>query len=691
MSVQRLVMPAVIGWLLIALDTSADDGRNATLTIESALAQRLINPDLPQSEIEAYTESHILPMPEVTTVGEWETYAKQVREDVLKKVVFRGEAAKWRTLPTKVEWQGEIEGGPGYRIRKLRYEVVPGMWTAGLLYEPEKLSGKVPVVMNVNGHDRPDGMAADYKQMRCINQAKRGMIALNLEWLGMGQLATPGFNHYSMNQVNLCGTSGLAPFYLAMSRGLDILLQHENADPARVAVAGLSGGGWQTIFISSLHTRVTLCNPVAGYSSFKTRARYQSDLGDSEQTPCDLASVTDYAQLTAMLAPRPALLTNNAEDNCCFKAEHALPPLLEAAQPIYKLYNKPTNLRYHINNDPGTHNFLVDNRQQLYGMLEEFFLGNLDKNAAKEIASEDELKTKDQLHVKLPEGNLDFNSLALQLSDGLSHSQPAGAGELSAWQTQQRPKLHDIVKLKAFHTLAIQQSQRNSENLSASFWWLRFGGDWTVPAVELSVPGSKSKKLAIVVADDGRSSLTGETQHLLNDGYRVLAIDPFYFGESKITKHDFLYAILVSSLGDRPIGIQAGQLQAAAKWAREEFGCEHVKLVAAGPRTSLISLVAAASGDQFETLQLRGSLGSLRELLEQNKGMDKVPESLCFGLLEQFDIPELVLLAGPDRVQFVDASDRCRTELQSVMKAYPKLSTDLFAQPTRAAGASGDE
>ena len=50
------------------------------------------------------------------------------------------------------------------------------------------------------------------------------------------------------------GTSGLAPFYLSLKRGLDVLLSLENADPARVGVAGLSGGGWQTIIISALDT-----------------------------------------------------------------------------------------------------------------------------------------------------------------------------------------------------------------------------------------------------------------------------------------------------------------------------------------------------------------------------------------------------------------------------------------------------
>ena len=130
------------------------------------------------------------------------------------------------------------------------------------------------------------------------------MLALNVEWLGMGQLSGDGFKHYKMNQLDLCGTSGLAPFYLSMSRGLDLLLSLDHADPTRVAVAGLSGGGWQTILISSLDTRVTLANPVAGYSSFITRAHHTKDLGDSEQTPSDFGAIADYTHLTMLLAPR---------------------------------------------------------------------------------------------------------------------------------------------------------------------------------------------------------------------------------------------------------------------------------------------------------------------------------------------------------------------------------------------------
>lgn len=659
------------GVLLILLHVSvtACVTSAADLSVKSALKQRIIDPQLPLAEIQAYTEARILPMPELTNVADWEAYANHTRQNVLDNVVFRGEAQAWRSIPTRVEWLETIEGGPGYHIQKLRYEVVPGLWVAALLYEPDQLNGKVPVVMNVNGHERPDGKAVNYKQLRCINLVKRGMIALNIEWLGMGQLNTPGFDHYRMNQLNLCGTSGLAPFYLSMSRGLDILLRHRNADPKRVAVAGLSGGGWQTIFISSLDERVTFCNPVAGYSSFRTRSRFLSDMGDSEQTPCDLASITDYAQLTAMLAPRPVLLTKNAEDNCCFRAEHALPPLLEAAQPVYRMYGKPDHLRYHVNHDPGTHNFGLDNRLQLYAAIGDFFYPDHPDFLRTEIASDDEVKSKEELFVELPDNNLDFNTLALQISSRHERSLPHRAEELKAWQREQRPRLAQLVRAHDYQTVAIEHSSQSSSIGSAIWRWLRIDGNWTVPSVEIFTPQSDPAKLTIVISDQGRASAILDTSILLSAGHRVLALDPFYFGESKIAERDFLFAILLSSIGDRPLGLQASQILSVARWAKAEQGVEQIRIVADGPRTSLIALVAAAlSEDVIDGVETFGSLGSLHELIEQNKGMNEVPESLCFGLLKHFDIAQLAALVLPRGIQFHNMAGSADRDVRLVIE-----------------------
>ena len=292
-----------------------------TLGLHEVLAKPILAPNQPAVEVKVYTASRVPAVRIPTSVSDWERYADEIRQRVHDEVIFRGEARSWRDARTEVEWLSSLPGGAGYRIRKLRYEVIPGLWIPALLYEPDDLAAKTPVVVNVNGHDQEDGKAADYKQIRAINQAKRGMLALNLEWMGMGQLDTPGFSHYKINQLDLLGTSGISLHYLAQKRAIDLMLDHPNADPERVAVTGLSGGGWQTIFISSLDDRVALANPVAGYSSYVTRTQFPSlDLGDSEQTPSDLASVADYTHLTALRAPRPTLLTHNARDTCCFRA-----------------------------------------------------------------------------------------------------------------------------------------------------------------------------------------------------------------------------------------------------------------------------------------------------------------------------------------------------------------------------------
>ena len=611
------------------------------------LARNIIGPNLALAEIQSYTENRVPLMPALKSAAEWENEAARLRREALNDVIFRGEASQWRDAKSKVEWLDTIAGGPGYTIRKLRYEALPGLWIPALLYLPEKITGKVPVHLAVNGHDAL-GKAAPYKQIRCINLAKRGVISLNAEWLGMGQLRSPGFAHYTMNQLDLCGSSGIAPFYLAMSRALDILLALPEADPQRVAVSGLSGGGWQTIFISALDTRVTLANPVAGYSSFRTRARNFGDLGDSEQTPSDLATVVDYTHLTAMLAPRGALLTYNAKDQCCFATGHALQPLLDAAQPAFKLFKADAKLRWHSNHVPGTHNFDQENREVFYRMLGDTFFPGDTKFDAKELAVEAEVKKAEELNVPLPADNLDFNQLATRLAKDLPRgiSTALSVVPSSRLQQAQRALLGGVVHAKHYTVTAELAGAETTNDVTATHWRLKMGDAWTVPAVELTQGAPRST--VILVGDVGRKGLSAEAAQLLADGHRVVAVDPFYFGESRIDQKDFLFALLVAAVGDRPLGLQASQLTATARWLSTERKLGPVKLISVGPRASVFSTVAAALEEKaIAGLELRNPLGSLKEIIAKNVGVNQQPELFCFGLLEQFDVPQLRALVAP--------------------------------------------
>ncbi|KKL51397.1 hypothetical protein LCGC14_2295910, partial [marine sediment metagenome] len=246
----------------------------------------------------------------------------------------------------RVVWGPVLRPDAAYVIRKLRYEIFPDYWIPALLYEPTRLRGRVGVVLNPNGH-HTGGKAAIYKQARCINLAKRGLIALNFEFIGMGELGGD-HPHNNLAVLDMTGMSCAGAFYLGMRKGLDVLLSHPRADRKRVAMTGLSGGGWQTIVLSALDSRITLSVPVAGYTSLMVRAARLCDIGDIEQLPPDLATVLDYQDMTAMLAPRPTLQTYNAKDDCCFESGYALKPLTDAAAGAFASFDKRDSLRTHV-------------------------------------------------------------------------------------------------------------------------------------------------------------------------------------------------------------------------------------------------------------------------------------------------------------------------------------------------------
>jgi hypothetical protein len=592
-----------------------------TLSLDAALAKPILAANQPLVEVQVYTASHVKSMPLVGSAQQWTQTKELLRQRVLNDVILRGEGRRWAEAKTSVQWL-DVLPGKGYRIKRLRYEVIPGLWIPALLYEPEKLTGKVPVILNTNGHEGT-GVANDYIQIRCINEAKKGALALNFEWLGMGQLKSDGFNHTRSNQLDLVGTNGVVLHYLSQKRGLDILLAHPNADPSRVAVTGLSGGGWQTILISSLDPRVTIANPIAGYSSFVTRAQFpDQDLGDSEQTPVDLASIADYTTLTAMRAPRATMIGNNAFDNCCFRGDYANAPLIWAARPYYALYNAVDKLTAHINFDPG-HNYGQENREAFYRFVRDnFYRGDDQAFPVKEIPSAEDVRTPEQLRIDLPAGNLDFHKLALRLSEGLPRKSGAA-------------KLADVVKA---HRYSVNPVGGNAGTLAdgtrVHHWRLRLDNDWTLPVVEMG--DAANSKVTILIGDQGRAALTAEASRLLNqEGRRVFAVDPFYFGESKLSKRDWLFALLISSVGDRPLGIQASQIAALARWIGSPVTVESF-----GPRTSLIAEVAAALEPKaIAGTKTHGALTSLHDVLRSDMTVDKFPEFFTFGLLEAWDLP----------------------------------------------------
>jgi dienelactone hydrolase len=566
------------------------------------------------------------------SASEWEETQAALRKRMLADIVYRGVPEEWYQGPVRVEWTDTIETGKGYRIRKLRYEAVPGMWIPALLYEPEKLDGKVPALLSVNGHVGDPGKSVEFVQARCITLAKRGVLALHAEWLFFGELTDPGLRHNDSAYLNQCGVSGLSIFYQAMKRGLDVLSEHPSVDPDRIAMTGLSGGGWQTIILSSLDTRIRVSVPNAGYVGLAVRADFSQDVGDIEQIPVDLLKVADYTHLTAMLAPRPALLIYNIKDDCCFQSDRVWPNVYEPIAPFYALFDAPDRFQRHENIDPGTHNYDRDNRLALYRFLsQQWNLGWPDE----ELSLEGEIRTFDELTVGVPDGNESFHSLARQQMADL----PRPPSENDA---ETRKLLADTIQWSPAIGSVETLGELTSEGISRVKGYVKIK-DWSVPFVLFETEDPAATATTILLTDNGKTSMVDKIVSLLNEGQRVIAIDLLYFGEctpggGRLTQA----AMMIDATGARLLGEQVTQLSAVIDAASEAYGDVPLHVHATGPNASVAALAAGAmTGTKIDDLRTSDGLASLKDCLAEGIRYDDKPALFTFGLLRHFDIANL--------------------------------------------------
>ncbi|GMV99277.1 MAG: hypothetical protein AMXMBFR84_04160 [Candidatus Hydrogenedentota bacterium] len=616
--------------------------------VAARLAEPILSPDQTRVELEAFVLSRIPELTPPSSAETWRQEADRIRKDVLEKSILRGVPESWTDGPVGIEWLETIEKSDLYSIRKLRYEAVPGMWIPALLYVPANLQAPAPSVLNVNGHVGEPGKAVDYKQIRCINLAKRGVLALNPEWFRMGELESTVYGHDRIAYLDMAGVSGVSLFYLAMKRGLDVLEAQPNADPSRMAVTGLSGGGWQTIVISSLDTRVDLAVPNAGYIGTPTRIRFTSDIGDLEQVPAGLLREADYTHLTALLAPRPALLLYNAQDECCFQAYRAKPSVYDPIVPFYAALDAADRFAYHENADPGTHNYLLDNRQQLYAFLNRHF--NLN-TPDEELPSDGEVLTRADLDCGVPEGNETIISLAAKIAAPLPHA-PAPAPdspEFASWTETTRTKLRQVLRApeSAPDAKPALMSVQTKEGVEFGSYKLRIG-EWTVPASSVRKEGLPVEHITVLLADEGRATMAERVGQVLNEGGMVLAFDPVFIGEAAFhEKNNEQFAMFVGSVDERLLGLEAAQIASVCQWARFAFRPKTIALEAKG-YTCVTAAWASRSvyPDVSDSIAVVDAPLSFKDLIQEDAGYSRCIPVYCFGLLEVVDAADLRALAG---------------------------------------------
>ena len=141
-------------------------------------------------------------------------------------------------------------------------------------------------------------------------------------------------------------------------RALDYLETRKEVDAKRIGVTGRSGGGAYSWWIAAIDERIKVAVPVAGITDLQNHVvaampgRFHDGCVEGH---CDCMYMVntyrwDYAQVAALVAPRPLLISNSDKDPI-FPLDGVV-RLHSKVRDIYRLYGKENQLGLQITEGP---------------------------------------------------------------------------------------------------------------------------------------------------------------------------------------------------------------------------------------------------------------------------------------------------------------------------------------------------
>ena len=269
---------------------------------------------------------------DIKNLEDWEAVREERHQQFLEMLGLQGKPFEGKRPPLNVTKTGSIQK-KGYRIEKLYYESLPGLFVPANLYIPNGIKKPLPAILYVSGHAH--SQKYNY-QAHAKNFAENGFVCLIIETIQRGEVEgehlgqeSNGWFHWYSRGYNPAGVevwNGI--------RGLDLLSQMPEVDKNNLGVTGISGGGSQSWYLPAADSRIKAAAAVAGASSLEGQ------------------------------------IVQKTIDDHCIEAVHTL---FDKTKPIYSYYGKPENLI--MKDASGGHSY--GSKEELRPEILAFFLKEL--------------------------------------------------------------------------------------------------------------------------------------------------------------------------------------------------------------------------------------------------------------------------------------------------------------------------
>jgi dienelactone hydrolase len=468
-----------------------------------------------------------------------EARQEYIRERLLAEI---GGLPSERT-PLNARVTGVLDGGD-YTVEKVVFESLPRYYVTANVYVPKNAHPPYAAVLGPAGHSS-SGKAAEPYQRTWISLAKRGILVLAWDPPGQGERVQypdasgqksrfndggPGEHTMAGIQCLLTGTNSARYFIWDGMRALDYLLTRGDVDPARIGVAGNSGGGTMTSYLAAFEPRIAVAAPSCYLTSWQELWPRRGPQ-DAEQVFVNfIADGLNFADFLTAFAPKPLQMATATRDY--FPIAGAKATFAEA-QRIYRILGAADHVGFFEFDD--THGWSKPRREATYRWFSRWLLNRKDDGIEPDfkIASADALHSTPtgQVTTSYPDAET-IQTLNAALAQSMYPKRTA------AHATDLAAIVRKRLGIGKQRTPAPSESQGTSTHTGyrAETFKLMPEPGIVLPSIVFVPTDGPARKPAVIYLDPAGATkdngIDGTIGTLVRAGKIVLAVDPRGYGRS---------------------------------------------------------------------------------------------------------------------------------------------------------------
>ena len=566
-----------------------------------------------------------------------------------------------------------------YTIENVLFESQPNHHVTGNMYLPHG-DGPFPVVLVSSGHSRTAKLA-DYNQRFGIRMATLGIASFVFDPIGQGersQVVTPEVEplfsgttteHFLVGASSILVGRNTATYRVWDAiRAIDYVHTRDDIDTNKIGYTGCSGGGTLTSYVMALDPRITSAAPACYLTTFKRLIESRGPQDSEQNIFRQLAFGMDHADYVIMRAPRPTLITSTTGDY--FDIRGAWDTYRQSKR-VYGVLGFPHQVD--MVEVEGTHGVKPQSLATIGQWMQRWLQGQDThvpiRDFDQDLQEFTVLNVTEKGQVLTLENERSVFDLNAELA---SHYETQRKDQVEREDPEQlRKAIREVVGIRDPKTLPaprmkeIGRVHREEYHIDK----LVLHTDSPTPLPGLTFHPKVPQDAAYVYLTDSGKTGDGEPggpiEDLVNDGYAVVTVDLRGQGETgngapdKILG-DWKLFYLSYLQGKSLVGPRTEDALAAARFVAYYVTPVNmprdVHLVGVG-QAGIVALHAAAMNpDLFASVTLRDVPESWTKLVASPEIQGQI-DSIVNGALRVYDLPDLIRLAGEDRVT-IESTDK---------------------------------